>query len=111
MAGQNSEIRNPKSEIEVTRIADLARIQLSPEEEARAREELGAIVGYVGQLSELDTSGVEPLHHVLDIRNVLREDEPQPSLPTEEVLANAPARKGDFFVVPKVIRESDEVTE
>ena len=87
----------------VRRIADLARIQLSPEEEARARTELGSIVGYVGQLNELDTSGIEPRHHVLDLRNVMREDEVQASLPVEEALRNAPQHKGDFFVVPRVI--------
>jgi len=87
----------------VKRIADLAQIQLSPEEEERAWSELGAIVGYVEQLNELDTSGVEPLHHVLDLRNVMREDEPRASLPLDIALMNAPARKGDYFLVPKVI--------
>jgi len=101
-----SEIRNPKSEIsfsDVERIAELARIELAPAEKERAQSELANIVAYVGQLDEIDTSGVEPLHHVLDLRNVLREDEPQSSLPTEEALANAPARKGDYFLVPRVI--------
>lgn len=89
---------------EVERVAELARVHLSPEERERALEDLARIVGYVAQLQEVDTRGVEPLHHVLDLKNVLRDDVPEPSLPVEEALRNAPARKGNLFLLPKVIR-------
>ncbi len=93
---------------EVDRIADLARLDIDQEHKARTAEDLGRIVEYIGQLEELDTEGVEPLHHVLDLRNVLRDDEPRSSLPVEKAMMNAPARKGDFFLVPKVIEGKDE---
>jgi aspartyl-tRNA(Asn)/glutamyl-tRNA(Gln) amidotransferase subunit C len=99
----HSALRIPHSDVDIDRVAELARIELTPAEKERAQSELANIVAYMGQLNEVDTSGVEPLHHVLDLRNVLREDEPRLSLPVEEALANAPVRKGDYFLVPRVI--------
>ena len=64
------------------------------------------IVAYMDKLQELDTDGVEPMAHALDLRNVLAEDAPGESLPVEQALANAPARDGDFYKVPKVIGDS-----
>ena len=93
---------------EVDRIAALARLDPEPEERERLAEELSRIVDYFSQLSELDTDGVEPLHHVLDLHSVLREDVVRPSLPGEVALKNAPARKGDYFLVPKVIQDKAE---
>lgn len=90
---------------EVERIAELARLDFTPDEKARLAEEMSRILAMVSKLNELDTSRVEPLHHVLDLHTVLREDVPGPTLPREEVMANAPARKGDFFIVPKVLPE------
>ena len=65
--------------------------------------QLNSILGHIEKLSELDTEGVEPTFHVFDVRNVFREDEVRPSLPTEEILKNAPVRDGNFFKVPKII--------
>jgi aspartyl-tRNA(Asn)/glutamyl-tRNA(Gln) amidotransferase subunit C len=84
-------------------VAQLARLQLSdPELETMARQ-LGAIVEYVNQLQEVKTDGIEPLYHASPIHNVFREDEPRPSLPVDEALANAPDRRGDFYGVPAVL--------
>ncbi|MDI3299162.1 MAG: Asp-tRNA(Asn)/Glu-tRNA(Gln) amidotransferase subunit GatC, partial [Bacillota bacterium] len=79
------------------------------EEEVRALAgELGAILAYVAQLQEVDTSGVAPTAHVLDQVNALREDEPRPGLERELLLGQAPDREGPFWRVPRVIGEEGE---
>ncbi len=90
---------------EVRRIAVLARLKLSPEEERTFQGQLSAILDYVAQLEELDVSGVEPMTHALaqGERAPLREDAVRPSLPPDEALANAPAREGTCFKVPRII--------
>jgi len=90
---------------EVRRIAQLARLKLSAEEERRFAEQLSAILGYVQQLEALDVSGVEPMTHALAAGEAapLREDEVLPCLAPEEALAGAPAREGTFFKVPRII--------
>ena len=89
---------------EVRRIAALARLQLEPGEETRLAGELSAILDYVRQLEELDVSGVEPMTHALAGDGVaLRPDEVAESLQPEKALANAPAREGTCFKVPRII--------
>jgi aspartyl-tRNA(Asn)/glutamyl-tRNA(Gln) amidotransferase subunit C len=90
---------------EVRRIARLARLRLSAEEEAAFAGQLSAILDHVAQLGELDVSGVEPMTHALAAGEgvALREDAPLPCLPPAAALANAPAREGTCFKVPKVI--------
>ena len=90
---------------EVRRIAVLARLELSPEEELVFQGQLSAILDYVKQLEELDVSGVEPMTHALAAsdRPPLREDEVLPSLGAEQALAAAPAREGTWFKVPRII--------
>jgi aspartyl-tRNA(Asn)/glutamyl-tRNA(Gln) amidotransferase subunit C len=90
----------------VRHIGRLSRIELSDEEVAAFSGQLAAILEYFGKLKELDTEGVEPLVHAVELRNVLGADEPAAGLSTEAALANAPDRDGDFFKVPKVIGES-----
>ena len=85
---------------EVLHVAALARLELSEDELTRLEAQLGAILEAVGKVSELDLSGVEPTSHPLDVVNVWADDEPRPSLPAEEALANAPDRDRDFFRVP-----------
>jgi aspartyl-tRNA(Asn)/glutamyl-tRNA(Gln) amidotransferase subunit C len=68
--------------------------------------QLSAILDYVAQLRQLDTAGVEPLAHPLPVQNVFRPDDPAPSLPADEALANAPRRLGDYFGVPAVFEEN-----
>jgi aspartyl-tRNA(Asn)/glutamyl-tRNA(Gln) amidotransferase subunit C len=84
-------------------VANLARIELSPEELDRFSRQLEDILDFIDKLKKLDTSHTSPTSHILPINNVLRQDSPKPSLPVEKVLANAPSKDGNFFVVPKVI--------
>ncbi len=90
---------------EVRRIAALARLRLSPEEERVLGGQLSAILDHVAQLAELDVSGVPPMTHALAPGEVPapRADEVRPGLPPEEALANAPAREGTCFKVPRII--------
>jgi aspartyl-tRNA(Asn)/glutamyl-tRNA(Gln) amidotransferase subunit C len=93
---------------EVSWVAHLARLELSDAELATLTPQLGAIVEYVAQLANINTEGVEPLAHALDVQNVFREDEPAPSLSVPEALANAPdrrcnARGEQFYGVPAVL--------
>jgi aspartyl-tRNA(Asn)/glutamyl-tRNA(Gln) amidotransferase subunit C len=92
---------------EVERIADLARLELSPGEAERATAELGAVLAYVESLAALDTTGVAPTTHVLPLATPLRDDRAAPALDPERALANAPERDGFAFVVPKVLDEDE----
>jgi aspartyl-tRNA(Asn)/glutamyl-tRNA(Gln) amidotransferase subunit C len=88
---------------DVEYIARLARLEYSDEEKDTFTEQFNVILGYIETLNELDTDGVEPLSHVIELSNVVREDETQSSLPIDLVLKNAPAKSGRYFTVPKVI--------
>ena len=90
----------------VRHIGVLSRIELSDEQVALLSEQLGSILGYFDKLGELDTDSVEPLAHAADVSNVLADDVVGASLSPDQALANAPARDGDFFKVPKVIGDS-----
>ncbi len=85
---------------EVRHVARLARLTLTDDEVARFGEQLSAILEAVSKVSEVDLSDVPPTAHPLDLVNVWAEDEPRPSLPVEEALANAPDRDNGFFRVP-----------
>ena len=91
------------TELDIRYVANLARVALTPEEEARFGSQLDAILGYVKKLEELDVSKVEPMAHAVPLENVLRADEVQPSLPHEAALANAPSKANGLFVVPKIV--------
>jgi aspartyl-tRNA(Asn)/glutamyl-tRNA(Gln) amidotransferase subunit C len=93
----------PLSPETVKYVADLSRIELTPEELDKLSRQLQAILGFIDQLSSADISGIAATSHILPISNVLRDDSPKKSLPVENTLANAPQKKGNFFVVPKVI--------
>jgi aspartyl-tRNA(Asn)/glutamyl-tRNA(Gln) amidotransferase subunit C len=88
---------------EVAKVALLARLRLAPEELTTFTGQLNAIVDYVTQLQGLDTSGVEPLAHGVEVRNVFREDVRGPALDREDALANAPRRNAEGFLVPAVL--------
>jgi len=92
---------------DVKRVAELAYLELSAEEETRMQRDLNAILDYVAQLNELDTSSIEPMAQVSDVlgnaSSSLRPDTPVPSLPRDAVMACAPETDGSFFKVPKVI--------
>lgn len=91
------------SKDDVIHVAELARLEFGKEEVQKFTEQLGNILEYIEKLSELDTRGVEPTSHVLDISTPLREDRVEEWITPEEALQNAPEREDDFFSVPKVI--------
>ncbi len=93
----------PLTTEQVRWVGNLARLDLSAAELESMTGQLNRIVDYVDQLQQLNTDGVEPLAHALELTNVFRADEPAPSLPTDAALANAPRRKGDFYAVPAVL--------
>ena len=90
---------------EVDHVARLARLRLSDDEKERMRRELDGILSYIDKLRALDTEGVPPTSHAVPMTNVMREDEPKPSCPREDMLANAPDRAGELFRVPRIIEE------
>jgi aspartyl-tRNA(Asn)/glutamyl-tRNA(Gln) amidotransferase subunit C len=85
---------------QVLHVARLARLRLNDEEVERMADELSSILEHVERIDELDLEGVEPTSHVIDVENVLRPDEPRPSLPRERALANAPDATDEGFRVP-----------
>ena len=87
---------------EVEHIAHLARLELTDEEIARYREQLSDVLDYVARLQGLETGDIPPTASVLPPRTVLREDEPRPPLPRDEVLANAAETTAGQFRVPPV---------
>jgi aspartyl-tRNA(Asn)/glutamyl-tRNA(Gln) amidotransferase subunit C len=88
---------------DVEHVAALARLSLSEEEKVTLTAQLNDILGYMEQLTALDTSAVEPLAHVIELPNVFRDDILRPGLTREEALRNAPSSTEEFFKVPKVI--------
>jgi len=88
---------------EVEHVARLARLELSEQEKDKLTDQLSNILTYVEKLNELDTTGVEPTAHVLDINNVMRDDLPGESLTQERALANAPEKAAGHYKVPKII--------
>jgi aspartyl-tRNA(Asn)/glutamyl-tRNA(Gln) amidotransferase subunit C len=85
---------------QVLHVARLARLRLSDEEVERMSDELSSILEHVERINELDLDGVEPTSHVVDVENVLRPDEPRPSLPRERALESAPDTAEGGFRVP-----------
>lgn len=96
----------PISKEDVRHVALLARLELGPREVERMAGQLGQILEHIAKIDRLDTGDVEPTSHTLpSMGNVLRADEVHRGLDLEATLANAPAREGGFFKVPKVIEE------
>ena len=88
---------------EVKRVATLARLELSPEEEDLLTHQLDKIFQYMEKLDQLDTTTVEPLTQVGEITNAFREDRVVNQPATDPLLSNAPAREQNFIKVPKII--------
>jgi len=88
---------------EVRHIAELAHIELTEEEEAIFTEQFNRILEYFSKIDEVDTEGVPPTYHVLDLVNVYRDDEVEESLGGDEPLRNAPKREGRFFRSPRIV--------
>jgi aspartyl-tRNA(Asn)/glutamyl-tRNA(Gln) amidotransferase subunit C len=88
---------------DVQYVADLARIQLTPDEIKIFNSQLGLVLEHVAKLNEIDVSQVEPMAHSFPIYNVFREDEIRESLDRETALSNAPHQAQGLFIVTKVV--------
>lgn len=88
---------------DVRHVAELARLSFTDEEEQRMADELSRILDYVNKLDELDTSGVSPMSHVLDVTNVVRPDEVKARIDRADALELAADTDGPHFRVPKVV--------
>jgi aspartyl-tRNA(Asn)/glutamyl-tRNA(Gln) amidotransferase subunit C len=99
MSGQKSEL----SAAEVQKVAHLARLKLTPAQVEDYRVKLGAVIGYVDRLRELDLEDAEPMTTPFESSNRFAPDEPEASLPVEDVMRLAPHSNPPFIVVPKVL--------
>lgn len=87
----------------VLHVAGLARLELSEMEVEKYEVELNDVLKFMDKLNELDTDGIEPTAHVLEINNIFREDIVKESFDVEEILSNAPDREDDYFKVPSIL--------
>ena len=90
---------------EVRHVGMLARLALTDDEVAELGPQLSQILDYAESVGEVAAADVEPLTHPFPLQNVMREDEPRPSLPREVVLAEAPEAREDRFAVPRIVAE------
>lgn len=89
----------------IDKLSHLARLEIKPEEKDRLRNDMQQMIGFIEKLQELDTTGIEPLMHLTEEINVLRQDEVKGSVSREEGLQNAALKNDAFFMVPKVIKK------
>jgi len=94
------------SAADVAHVARLARLDITDDELERFTEQLGAVLDHANDVAALDTHDVPPTAHPLPLRNVFRDDVPQPSLDRDEVLAQAPAAEDGRFRVPRILGEA-----
>ena len=87
----------------VRKVAHLARLELTPDEETKFTTQLGDILEYVEQLNSLDVTDVEPTTRAIDVINITREDQLQPYPERDAILECAPSQEGEFFKVPKIL--------
>ncbi|MEE0546849.1 MAG: Asp-tRNA(Asn)/Glu-tRNA(Gln) amidotransferase subunit GatC [Peptococcaceae bacterium] len=87
----------------VERVAHLSRLEFTEDELEKQYEQLGSIIDMMDSLSEIDTTDVTPLNHVMDLQNVFREDIVHESMGVEKVLSNAPSENENMFQVPKIV--------
>lgn len=88
---------------QVEHVAKLARLNLTEEETVKYTSQMNAILHFFEKLNDLDTEGIEPTSHVMEVYNVMREDENRPSIDREEALRNAPDQEEGHFKVPAVM--------
>jgi aspartyl-tRNA(Asn)/glutamyl-tRNA(Gln) amidotransferase subunit C len=91
------------NDLNLDHVANLARIDLTREEKARFGAQLSDVLGYIALLNEANVEGVEPTAHAFPVVNVWAEDVPEPGLSVEDALRNAPEKRDNMFVVPKVV--------
>ncbi len=89
----------------IEKLSTLSRLQFNEMEKEEIRQDLQRMIHFVEKLNELNLEGVEPLLHISDENNVLRNDEVRGELTREQALKNAPEQNGEFFLVPKVIQK------
>ena len=87
----------------VDKIAELARLEFNSEDKESIKKDLSKILSYIDKLNEIDTEGVEPLIHISDEYNILREDAVEETISQEEALKNAPDKNSDYIKIPKVL--------
>ena len=90
-------------DLNIDRIAELARLALTPDEKAKFATQLGDVLGHIEQLSKVDVTNVEPTAHAFPVYNVWADDVAKPGLSVEDALLNAPAQRDNMIVVPKVM--------
>jgi aspartyl-tRNA(Asn)/glutamyl-tRNA(Gln) amidotransferase subunit C len=91
------------TDLNIDRVARLARLALTPDEKATFAQQLGSVLHHIEQLKKVDVSGVEPTAHAFAVSNVWQDDVAQPGLPVNEALRNAPAQRDHMVAVPKVV--------
>jgi aspartyl-tRNA(Asn)/glutamyl-tRNA(Gln) amidotransferase subunit C len=89
-------------DIDIDHVARLARLELTEDEKAKLKAQLGVILEHAAKVGEVATADVLPTSYAIPRANVFREDRPEPSLPHEAALANAPAEQEERFKVPKI---------
>ena len=92
---------------QVKKVALLARLEITPEEEEQFTTQLSSILGYFEQLSELDTDGVQPTTRAIELSNINRPDRLEPFADREELLQEAPEQEGDYFKVPQILSSGE----
>lgn len=88
---------------EISKVAFLARLQLSDEEKVRMTDQLNDLMEHFARIQELDTQNVAPTSHSVPMVNVLRDDVARPCLPREAATANAPEKRDGNFIVPQIV--------
>lgn len=92
-------------DIDIAHVARLARLDLPPDDLEIYRSQLGVILEHAARVQAIDTAGVEPTAHPLDMTNTFRPDEVRPSLDRDEILAQAPEARDGYFVVPPALEQ------
>lgn len=90
---------------DVEHVAHLARLGLTEDEMTRLEGQLNHILDQYAVLAQLDTEHIAPTAQTIEVENILRDDEVRPSLPRDEIMASAPERQGEYFVVPPILGE------
>ena len=93
------------SDEDVKKVASLARLKLGDADLANIKKDLNKIIDYVGQLEELDTKNVKPMHHVLNVKNVWRDDVPTSKDNSKAIIENGPVTDNNYFKVPRILED------
>ena len=97
--------KKQKPEIDIDYVSNLASIPLSSKEKSVFEKQLTDVLNYISKLNEIDTDSIEPIGHITNLQNVLREDKPAPSLSQDDAIKNAPKTYNGFFEVDAIFEE------